>query len=66
MIAWLKNLFRQPAPAELALRELQEARIAKLEAESGVDYAQSVVDYNTARIVRLIAYLDTLSKGTVK
>jgi hypothetical protein len=42
----------------MALRELQEARLARLEAQSAVDFAKSVVDYNNARIIRLEAFLE--------
>ena len=58
MIAWLKNHFRQPSPIEMALRELAEARLSRLEAQSAVDYAKSVVDYNNARVIRLEAFLE--------
>ncbi len=51
------KMFTKPTPAELAMRELVEARRAKLEAETGRDWATSVVAYNTARIERLEAYL---------
>ncbi len=49
--------FSQPTLLEKATQELTEAMIAKLNAESAVDFAQSVVDYNTARITRLETYL---------
>jgi len=38
---------------ELISKELREAQLNKLEAESAVDYAKSVVTYNEQRIVRL-------------
>lgn len=66
MIAYLKNLFRQPTAPELAHRELAEATIAKLEAESAVDYAKSVVAYNDARIERLKGYTNTAGKVGAK
>ena len=58
MIDTVKKMFRQPTPIEMALRELQEARLARLEAQSAVDFAKSVVDYNNARIIRLEAFLE--------
>jgi len=58
MIDTVKKMFRQPTPVEMALRELQEARLARLEAQSAVDFARSVVDYNNARIIRLEAFLE--------
>jgi hypothetical protein len=57
MIDWMKNLCRPPSPQAMALRELETARREKLDAESGVDYAKSVVDYNNARIERLENFL---------
>ena len=42
---------------EMIAKELKEAHLRKLEAESGVEYATSVVDYNTKRIIRLEARL---------
>ncbi len=53
----ITKLFAKPTPDELAMRELVEARRAKLEAETGRDWAASMVAYNNARIERLEAYL---------
>lgn len=66
MFAFLKNLFRQPTAAELAYRELAEATIAKLEAETAVDYATAIAAYNDARILRLKTYMSTTTKAGVK
>jgi hypothetical protein len=57
MIAWLKSLFARPTPLEMIAAELAVAHLAKLEAETAVDFARSVVAYNDARIKRLQAYL---------
>ena len=57
MIEKLKEHFRQPTPLEVVTKELALAHLAKLEAETAVDYARSVVDYNNARIQRLEAHL---------
>jgi hypothetical protein len=38
---------------EVILKELQEAQLRKLDAESAVEYAVSVVQYNEKRIKRL-------------
>lgn len=62
MITYLKNWFRQPTPIERAAKELAMAQLGKLEAESAVDYAKSVVAYNDARIKRLDAYLKEQTK----
>lgn len=57
MIEKLKEHYRQPTPLEVVTKELAQAHLAKLEAETAVDYAKSIVDYNNARIKRLEAHL---------
>lgn len=57
MIAFIKQRFRPLTPLEVITRELAQAHLAKLEAETAVDYAKSVVAYNDARIKRLEAHL---------
>ena len=49
----MKEPFKKPTPLEMIAAELAEAHLAKLEAETGVEYTQSIVDYNMARIERL-------------
>ena len=49
----LKKLMSIPTPLEMAAKELVEAQLAKLKAESAMEYALSMVDYNDARIKRL-------------
>ena len=53
MIQLTKRLLSTPTPLEMAAKELVEAQRAKLEAESAMEYALSMVDYNDARIARL-------------
>ena len=53
LIALLREPFRKPSPLEVIATELAHAHLEKLEAETAVEYAQSVVDYNVARITRL-------------
>lgn len=53
MFQKIKQLFRQKTPLEMITKELAFAHLEKLDAETAVDYAQSIVDYNTARINRL-------------
>ena len=53
MIEMVKRLLTTPTPLEMAVRELVQAQRAKLEAESALDYAYSMVEYNTQRIERL-------------
>jgi len=62
MINYIKDRMRQPTPLEMITKELAAAHLAKLEAESAVDYAKSVVAYNDARIKRLDAYLKEQTK----
>ena len=54
----LREPFKQPTPLEVIATELAEAHLAKLQAETGVEYAQSIVDYNVNRIERLNARLE--------
>ena len=53
MIEMTKRLLATPTPLEMAARELIGAQRAKLEAESALDYAYSMVEYNNQRIERL-------------
>lgn len=57
MINYIKERMRQRTPLEMITQELALAHLAKLEAETAVDYAKSVVAYNDARIKRLEAHL---------
>jgi hypothetical protein len=63
MIEYLKSLFRRPTPMEMITRELAIAHLAKLEGETGMDFAKSVVDYNNAKIKRLEAHIATHAKS---
>lgn len=54
---WLKNTCRRVTPAEAVSYELIEAEMSLLRAETGVEYASSLVTYNKNRIKRLKAYL---------
>ena len=49
----LRDPFKKPTPFELIAESLADAHLSKLEAEAGVEYAQSIVAYNVARIERL-------------
>jgi hypothetical protein len=53
-----KEPFKKPSPLQVIAEELAEAHLAKLQAETGVEYAQSIVDYNLKRIERLNARLE--------
>ena len=49
----MKEPFKRPTPLEMIATELADAHMEKLSAETAVEYAQSVVDYNVTRIERL-------------
>ena len=54
----MKEPFKKPTPLEMIAAELADAHLEKLNAETAVEYAQSIVDYNTTRISRLNARLE--------
>lgn len=58
------DLLRPRTLHEIIAKELREAQLRKLEAESGVEYAKSVVSYNEQRIVRLLKRLNEHSEET--
>jgi len=60
MIAMAKRLLATPTPLELATRELVQAQRSKLEAETALDYAANMVQYNDDRINRLRVRLNEL------
>jgi len=62
----LKEPFRRPSPLEVIAHELARAHLEKLEAETAVEYAQSIVDYNMARITRLNQRLSEYKTGENK
>ena len=59
MLKYLKKLFAQPSVLELATQEIAIAEREKMEAETALDYARSIVDYNNARIKRLNNTIET-------
>ena len=52
-IKYVKDLLRAKTPLEMVQKELIEAQLAKLQAETSVEYSQSIVNYNDQRISRL-------------
>jgi hypothetical protein len=52
-VKYLKDLVKTRTIREVIFKEMQEAQLRKLEAESAVEYAVSVVQYNEKRIKRL-------------
>ena len=63
LMEMLKEPFKKPSPLEVIARELAHAHLEKLEAETAVEYAQSIVDYNVNRIARLNKRLDEYRTG---
>lgn len=59
----MKEPFRKPSPLEMIATELADAHLEKLNAETAVEYAQSIVDYNVTRIARLNLRLDEYRTG---
>ena len=57
MIIELKRLMRKLTPLEVASRELAEAELQSLTAQTAVEYANSIVAYNAARMKRLKAFI---------
>jgi hypothetical protein len=62
MIDMVKRLLATPTPLEMAARELVAAQRSKLEAETALDYAANMVQYNDDRICRLKLRLDELKE----
>lgn len=63
MLDFIRDFVRQPTHMELVNKELEEAKVEKLEAETAVEYAQSIVQYNTKRIDRLNTYIAEKEKS---
>jgi len=57
-IKFLKDYWRDLTPREVCERELADATLELLQAESGAEYAQSIITYNQVRIKRLKARLE--------
>jgi hypothetical protein len=58
------DLLRPRTLHEIIAKELREAQLRKLEAESAVEYAKSVVSYNEQRIGRLLKRLNEHTEET--
>jgi hypothetical protein len=52
-VKYIKDLVKPRSIRDVILKEMREAQLRKLEAEAGVEYAMSVVQYNEKRIKRL-------------
>jgi hypothetical protein len=51
------KIFTKPNALQVAAVELAEAELELLKAETGVEYAASLVTYNTTRVKRLRAFV---------
>lgn len=51
------GLFKMPTPLVVAAKELAIAELELLKAETSMEYADAVANYNRTRIERLKAYL---------
>ena len=58
LIELFKSYWRTPTPLEVIAKELASAHLCKLEAETAVDYAVSIVRYNDTRIKRLEQHIN--------
>jgi hypothetical protein len=61
-IKYVKDLLRAKSPLEMAEKELTEAQLAKLQAETSVEYSQAIVNYNEQRIFRLYKRINELQE----
>lgn len=55
---YFKQLFAQLTSRQIAEKELRDAEIALLEAQSAREYASGIVAYREAQIKRLKSYLE--------
>ena len=54
---FMRRALRRFTPEEKAAEELALAELSRLEAQSALEYANSMVDYHNARIRRLREFL---------
>jgi len=52
-IKYVKDILRARTIYEVIAKELQEAHLRKLEAETAQEYARAAIQYNDSRIARL-------------
>lgn len=62
MFKTFAKIFGEVNPYDVASNELREARLALLQAYSGVEYSNALVDFNKSRVQRLEAYVAKLEK----
>ena len=54
---WIKELLAMPTPLQVAARQLATAELELLKAETGVEFASSMVTFNKNQIKRLKLYI---------
>ena len=52
-VKYIKDVLRAKTIHEIIAKELHEAHLRKLEAETAQEYARAAIQYNEARILRL-------------
>lgn len=62
LINFLRDILRARTRREILLKELKEAYLSKLNAETALEYAESVLQYNEARIARINKRLTDLGE----
>ena len=58
-----RRALRRLTPAEVAARELADAELSLLTAQSGMEWAKSNIDYHETRIKRLRKFLANMDKS---
>lgn len=58
----LKQMLKMPTPLQVAANELTQAELELLKAETGVEFASSLVTFNKSRVKRLKAYMVEINK----
>lgn len=53
----LMKIFSKPSPLQVAAIELAQAELELLKAETGVEFASSLVTFNSLRVKRLRAFV---------
>ena len=57
MLDFIRRLYRKSTPLEMAIRELEDAQLQALSANTAMEYYKSMVVYNDSRILRLKAFI---------
>lgn len=63
MFQIIKKVFTAPTAEEMALRELNEAKLKLLEMQTHREYSESMCKFHETQIKRLTAYLHTATEN---